>query len=99
MPKKRYVKSVSLINDFYLETKFLKVNLKELPLSVPWKEGLKFSYLKEDRLHKDMEDFLFKMFGKEFLLDMGVIREVLDSCEDDMQKNMENFLISQQWVF
>ena len=46
-----------------------------------------------------MEDFLFKMFGKEFRLYMGMIREVLDSCEYSMKKNMENFLIGQLWVF
>ena len=30
---------------------------------------------------------------------MGMIREVLDSCEYSMKKNMENFLIGQLWVF
>ena len=77
MLEKGYVKYVPLINDFYPRIKFLKVNLKELPMSVLWKEGLKFSYLKEDCLHKDMEDFLFKILGEGFRLDRDVIREVL----------------------
>ena len=72
-----YMKSVPLANGFYPETKPLKVDSKELPMSVLWGEGLKSSTLKEDRLHKDMEDFLFKMLGEGFRLDRDVIREVL----------------------
>ncbi|XVE51320.1 hypothetical protein DITRI_Ditri02bG0030600 [Diplodiscus trichospermus] len=89
---KEYMKSVPLANGPYPGTKPLKVDSKELPTSVLWGEGLKSSTLKEDRLHKDMEDFLFKMLGEGFRLDRDVIREVLDSCGYDMQKSMEKLL-------
>ncbi|XWS15735.1 hypothetical protein CRYUN_Cryun34aG0027200 [Craigia yunnanensis] len=89
---KGYMKSVPLANGSYPGTKPLKVDSEELPMSVLWGEGLKSSTLKEDRLHKDMEDFLFKMLGEGFRLDRDVIREVLDSCGYDMQKSMEKLL-------
>ncbi|XVF25815.1 hypothetical protein REPUB_Repub13aG0246100 [Reevesia pubescens] len=89
---KGYMKSVPLANGPYPGTKPLKVDSKELPMSVLWGEGLESSSLREDHLHKDMEDFLFKMLGEGFRLDRDVIREVLDSCGYDMQKSMEKLL-------
>ena len=70
------MKSVPLANVSYPGTKPLKVDSEELPMSVLW-GGLKSSSLKEDHLHKDMEDFLFKILGEGFRLDRDVIREVL----------------------
>ncbi|XWS19585.1 hypothetical protein CRYUN_Cryun31cG0028200 [Craigia yunnanensis] len=89
---KGYMKSVPLANGSYPGTKPLKVDSKELPMSVLWGEGLKSSTLKEDHLHKDMEVFLFKMLGEGFRLERDVIREVLDSCGYDMQKSMKKLL-------
>ncbi|XVF40509.1 hypothetical protein PTKIN_Ptkin01aG0119200 [Pterospermum kingtungense] len=89
---KGYLKSVPLANGSYPGTKPLKVDSKELPMSVLWGEGLESSSLKEGRLHKDMEDFLFKMLGEGFQLDRDVIRGVLESCGYDMQKSMDNLL-------
>ncbi|OMO65171.1 hypothetical protein COLO4_31489 [Corchorus olitorius] len=89
---KEYMKSVPLANGSRPGTKPLKVDSKELPMSAVWGEGRKSSRVKEDRLHKDMEDFLFKMLGEGFQLDRNVIREVLDSCGYDMQKSMEKLL-------
>ncbi|XVF87498.1 hypothetical protein PTKIN_Ptkin18bG0125000 [Pterospermum kingtungense] len=89
---KGYMKSVPSANGSYPGTKPLKVDSKELPMSVIWGEENKSSTLKEDRLHKDMEDFLFKMLGEGFQLDRVVIREVLDSCGYNMQKSMNTLL-------
>ncbi|XP_022715887.1 putative nuclear RNA export factor SDE5 [Durio zibethinus] len=89
---KGYMKSVPLANGSYPGTKPLKVDSQEVPMSGLWGEGLKSSSLKEDHLHKDMEDFLFKMLGEGFRLDRDVIRQVLDSCGYDMQKSMEKLL-------
>ncbi|XP_021294710.1 putative nuclear RNA export factor SDE5 isoform X2 [Herrania umbratica] len=89
---KGYMKSVPLASGSYPGTKPFKVDSEELPMSELWGEGLKSSPLKEERLHKDMEDFLFKMLGEGFRLDKDVIRDVLDSCGYDMQKSMEKLL-------
>ncbi|KAK6268782.1 hypothetical protein QUC31_012942 [Theobroma cacao] len=89
---KGYMKSVPLASGSYPGTKPFKVDSEELPMSKVWGEGLKSSPLKEERLHKDMEDFLFKMLGEGFQLDKDVIRDVLDSCGYDMQKSMEKLL-------
>ncbi|XVE88030.1 hypothetical protein DITRI_Ditri19aG0035800 [Diplodiscus trichospermus] len=89
---KGYVKSAPLTVGSCPGTKPLKVDSKELPMSVLWGEGLESGSLKEDPLHKDMEDFLFKMLGEGFRLDRDVIREVIDNCGYDMQKSMEKLL-------
>ncbi|KAG4178175.1 hypothetical protein ERO13_A10G025100v2 [Gossypium hirsutum] len=89
---KGYMKSAPSTNGSSPRTKPLKVDSKEWPASVFWGEGRKSSPPKEDRLHKDMEDFLFKMLGAGFQLERNVIKEVLDSCGYDMQKSMERLL-------
>ncbi|XP_012454723.1 putative nuclear RNA export factor SDE5 isoform X1 [Gossypium raimondii] len=89
---KGYMKSAPSTNGSNPRTKPLKVDSKEWPASVLWGEGHKSSPPKEDRLHKDMEDFLFKMLGAGFQLERNVIKEVLDSCGYDMQKSMERLL-------
>ncbi|KAH1048563.1 hypothetical protein J1N35_039347 [Gossypium stocksii] len=89
---KGYMKSAPSTNGSNPRTKPLKVDSKELPASVLWGEGRKSSPPKEERLHKDMEDFLFKMLGAGFQLERNVIKEVLDSCGYDMQKSMERLL-------
>lgn len=85
------MKSVPLAGS-YPGTKPLKVDSKELPMSVLCGEGLNSSTLKEDRLHNKMEDFLLKMLGEQFRLHRDVIREALDSCGYDMQKSMKKLL-------
>ncbi|KAK8989335.1 hypothetical protein V6N11_063767 [Hibiscus sabdariffa] len=88
---KGYMKSAPSTNGSNPRTKPLKVDPKEWPVSVPWGEN-KSNSLKEDRLHKDMEDFLFKMLGVAFQLGRNVISDVLDNCGYDMQKSMEKLL-------
>ncbi|KAE8670600.1 YPL199C protein [Hibiscus syriacus] len=89
---KGYMKPAPSANSSNPRTKPLKVDSKEWPMSVLWGEECKSSSLKENRLHKDMEDFLFKMLGLGFQLERNVIREVLDNCGYDMQKSMEKLL-------
>ncbi|MBA0712832.1 hypothetical protein Golax_011905, partial [Gossypium laxum] len=74
---KGYMKSVPLANGSYPGTKPMKVDSKEMPMSLFWGEELEPSSQNEDRMHKDMEDFLFKMLGEGFRLERDVIREVL----------------------
>ncbi|KAK8335924.1 hypothetical protein V6Z11_A09G088800 [Gossypium hirsutum] len=83
---KGYMKSVPLANGSYPGTKPMKVDSKEMPMSLFWGEELEPSSQNEDRMHKDMEDFLFKMLGEGFRLERDVIREVLNSCGYNMQK-------------
>ncbi|KAK8992330.1 hypothetical protein V6N11_048414 [Hibiscus sabdariffa] len=88
---KGYMKSAPSTNGSNPRTKPLKVESKEWPVSVLWGEH-KSNSIKEDRLHKDMEDFLFKMLGVALQLGRDVISDVLDSCGYDMQKSMEKLL-------
>ncbi|KAA3455640.1 Gag-Pol polyprotein [Gossypium australe] len=89
---KGYMKSVPLANGSYPGTKPMKVDSKEMPMSLFWGEELKPSSQNEDRMHKDMEDFLFKMLGEGFRLERDMIREVLNSCGYNMQKSMKKLL-------
>ncbi|MFQ6631448.1 hypothetical protein Gotur_009512 [Gossypium turneri] len=75
--RKGYMKSVPLANGSYPGTKPMKVDSKEMPMSLFWGEELEPSSQNEDRMHKDMEDFLFKMLGEGFRLERDMIREVL----------------------
>ncbi|KAH1091131.1 hypothetical protein J1N35_018388 [Gossypium stocksii] len=89
---KGYMKSVPLANGSNPGTKPMKVDSKEMPMSLFWGEELEPSSQNEDRMHKDMEDFLFKMLGEGFRLERDVIREVLNSCGYNMQKSMKKLL-------
>ncbi|KAK5841985.1 hypothetical protein PVK06_004311 [Gossypium arboreum] len=55
----------------------MKVDSKEMPISLFWGEKLESSSQNEDFMYKDMEDFLFKMLGKEFQLERDVILQDL----------------------
>ncbi|TYI64430.1 hypothetical protein E1A91_D09G088100v1 [Gossypium mustelinum] len=89
---KGYMKSVPLANGSYPGTKPMKVDSKEMPMSLFWGEELEPSSQNEDRMHKVMEDFLFKMLGEGFRLERDMIREVLNSCGYNMQKSMKKLL-------
>ncbi|KAF7803464.1 putative nuclear RNA export factor SDE5 isoform X2 [Senna tora] len=90
---KDYVKSMPLANWSYrAKTKPLKLDANVLSMSEIWDDQSKPNTLKHDKLHQDMEDFLFKMLGDGFQLDRDKIREVLDNCGYDMQKSMEKLM-------
>lgn len=61
-----YMKSKPPSNGSFVAVKPLRLDIKELPQSERY-EGM----------HKDLEDFLFKMLGEGFQLDRAVIRDVL----------------------
>ncbi|KAK7327896.1 hypothetical protein VNO77_21989 [Canavalia gladiata] len=96
---KDYVKPMaSSANGSFSATKAIKVDAKLLPMTGIWREKCKPNVLNEpniskhDRLHQDMEDFLFKMLGDGFQLDRNMIQEVLDTCGYDMQKSLKRLL-------
>ncbi|KAI9199112.1 hypothetical protein LWI28_027662, partial [Acer negundo] len=89
---KDYFKPTQPANGSCVATKPLKLDSKELPMSAIWGEEAKPEPSKDDHLHKDMEDFLFKMLGEGFQLNKNVIREVLENCGFDMQKSMSKLL-------
>lgn len=46
----------------------------------------------DDSLHTDLEDFLFRMLGDGFQLDMKMIHDVLGLCGYDLEKSMETLV-------
>lgn len=86
---KDYSRSKPSANGSYVVRKPLKLDSKVMPMSELWEVEAKSDSLNDDRLHEEMEDFLFRMLGDGFKLDRDVIRQVLDSCGFDMQKSME----------
>lgn len=74
---KDYVRSTSLADGSCMAAKPLKLDSKVLPASELSGKDSKLAASKDDQMHQDMEDFLFKMLGDGFQLDRDVIREVL----------------------
>ncbi|KAM2049122.1 hypothetical protein ACFX1T_007575 [Malus domestica] len=71
----------------------LKLDWKEVPASAIWSEEVQSTTPPTNsKLQADAEEFLCKMLGEGFKLDMNVIREVLGLCGYDVQKSMENLL-------
>ncbi|XP_030543501.1 putative nuclear RNA export factor SDE5 isoform X2 [Rhodamnia argentea] len=86
---KDYVRSTSLANGSRMAGKPLKLDSKVLPASELSGNASKLDASKDDQMHQDMEDFLFKMLGDGFQLDRDVIREVLGKCGYNMEKSMD----------
>ncbi|XP_056172054.1 putative nuclear RNA export factor SDE5 isoform X1 [Syzygium oleosum] len=86
---KDYVRSTSLANGSCMAAKPLKLDSKVLPASELSGKDSKLDACKDDQMHRDMEDFLFKMLGEGFQLDRDVIREVLGKCGYNMEKSMD----------
>ncbi|XP_004293100.1 PREDICTED: uncharacterized protein LOC101293853 [Fragaria vesca subsp. vesca] len=71
----------------------LKLELIGRPFSnLPSEEVQSSMSAKNCKMHTDVEEFLFKMLGDGFELDMNVIKEVLSFCGYDMEKSMEKLL-------
>ncbi|OWM77479.1 hypothetical protein CDL15_Pgr016876 [Punica granatum] len=85
---KDYVRSQPSSRRLPESTKPLKLDPEVLPMSALWVDEDKVQ-TKADQLHKEMEDFLFKMLGEGFQLDRDLIGDVLGKCGYDMQKSME----------
>ncbi|XP_007212421.2 putative nuclear RNA export factor SDE5 [Prunus persica] len=75
---KEYIRPRSSTNESIEVKKPLKLGLKEVPASEIWSEEVESTMPAENsKMHADIEEFLFKMLGEGFKLDMDVIREVL----------------------
>ncbi|XP_017647866.1 putative nuclear RNA export factor SDE5 [Gossypium arboreum] len=74
----------------------MKVDSKEMLMSLFWGEEFESSSRNEDCMYKDMEDFLFKMLGEEFRLERDAIQEVLNRCGYNMQKVVDAFVKGDQ---
>ncbi|KAH9802758.1 putative nuclear RNA export factor SDE5 [Citrus sinensis] len=90
---KEYIRTKSLPNNSCEPTKPVKLDSKEFPVSKIWCEkGPPNMTTKHDSMLADVEEFLFKMLGDGFQLDMTMIEEVLGCCGFDMQKSMEKLI-------
>ncbi|OVA00583.1 hypothetical protein BVC80_9087g82 [Macleaya cordata] len=81
---KGYAKPTTSANEACRTTKPLKLDLRDLPIAGG--DVSSDSAVKNDHMHKDIEDFLFKMLGNGFQLDMDMIREVLGCCGYDAKE-------------
>lgn len=73
-----YTRSRPLPNKSCEVTKPVKINSEELPVTAIWSDEVSpHKTACNGAMHTDVEDFLFKMLGEGFQLDMSVIREVL----------------------
>ncbi|KAL5736293.1 hypothetical protein ACOSP7_030756 [Xanthoceras sorbifolium] len=90
---KGYLRCKPLTDDSHEPTKPVKLNSKELSASEIWSEEVPPSTTTMNgTMPPDIEEFLFKMLGDGFQLDMKVIREVLGQCGYDAQKSMEKLI-------
>ncbi|MBA0787832.1 hypothetical protein Gotri_025428, partial [Gossypium trilobum] len=71
----------------------MKADSKEMLISLSWGEEFKSSSRNEDRMYKDMEDFLFKMLGEEFRLERDAIQEIDVDTTCKRYKTMNNVLV------
>ncbi|XP_048234823.1 LOW QUALITY PROTEIN: putative nuclear RNA export factor SDE5 [Ricinus communis] len=92
---KEYAKSSLLKNEAIEVKKPLKLNSKDFPVSEIWSEQNPSMYtVRNVPAQADLEEFLFKMLGEGFQLDVPVIQEVLGLCGHDVQKSMDRLLDS-----
>jgi hypothetical protein len=85
-----YSKPKPLANEASKEsTKPLKMMSSEIPASVMWGDD---NGTGEESMHKELEDFMFKMLGEGFQLDKNVIHNVLGLCGYNVQKSMKELL-------
>ncbi|XP_059443629.1 putative nuclear RNA export factor SDE5 isoform X1 [Corylus avellana] len=91
---KDYSRHRPVTNDYPEATKPLKIDFKALPFADIWSEEVPPSTAaRKGTVHVDVEEFMYKMLGDGFQLDMNVIRKVLGLCGYDVQKSMEKLLV------
>uniref|UniRef100_F6HRW6 DUF1771 domain-containing protein n=1 Tax=Vitis vinifera TaxID=29760 RepID=F6HRW6_VITVI len=74
---KSYARCTASANESCVATKPLKLDMTNFPMFECQDKEDKFDSAKDDLMHKDVEDFIFKMLGHGFQLDRGLIQEVL----------------------
>ncbi|XP_043810619.1 putative nuclear RNA export factor SDE5 [Manihot esculenta] len=89
---KEYAKTRQLTNESVEAKKPLKLDSQEFPVSEIWNDKKPASVTRKDPSQVDIEEFLFKMLGEGFQLEMPVIHEVLDHCGYDIQKSIDELL-------
>ncbi|CAK7327601.1 unnamed protein product [Dovyalis caffra] len=101
---KEYAKPRSLTHRSVEVTKPLKLDSKDFPVSEVWSEKIPPSMLaRQGTMQADIEEFIFKMLGDGFQLDMTLIQEVLGKaslsftpkscrCGYDVQKSIDELL-------
>ncbi|XP_042487709.1 putative nuclear RNA export factor SDE5 [Macadamia integrifolia] len=93
---KGYVKPPPVQSGSCKVTKPLKLDSKELPMNVLWREDVSSDFAaKNDAMCKDLEEFLIQILENGFQLDMNLIQEVLGSCGYDIKKFTDDFPKSQ----
>ncbi|KAL6956980.1 hypothetical protein U1Q18_049822 [Sarracenia purpurea var. burkii] len=88
---KEYCRTRSSTNESCKGNKPLKLNSEELPISEIWGEKVPINTAAVESMHKDIEEFLFKMLGDGFQLDIKIIQEVLGKHPQFMYQM--NFLV------
>ncbi|KAF5478694.1 hypothetical protein F2P56_005233 [Juglans regia] len=90
---KDYARPRPVTNEYPGSTKPPRLDSKELPISEIWREEVPTSMTGgKGTIHGYVDEFMFKMLGDGFQLDMSVIQEVLGCCGYDVQKSMEKLL-------
>ncbi|KAG6689335.1 hypothetical protein I3842_11G169700 [Carya illinoinensis] len=90
---KDYAKPRPVTNEYPGSKKPPGLDSKELPISEIWREEVPPNMTAgKGTIHGYVEEFMFKMLGDGFQLDMSVIQEVLGCCGYDVQKSMEKLL-------
>lgn len=89
---KSYARCTASANESCVATKPLKLDMTNFPMFECQDKEDKFDSAKDDLMHKDVEDFIFKMLGHGFQLNRGLIQEVLDNCGYDITKGMDKLL-------
>ncbi|XAR56555.1 hypothetical protein NMG60_11037090 [Bertholletia excelsa] len=88
---REYARSRPLINEPNEVTKPLKLNSEEFP-EIQGEKAQRNTTATVERMHNDIEEFLFKMLGDGFQLDKKIIQEVLGLCGYDIERSMEELL-------
>lgn len=73
-------------------TKPVKLMSNEFPASQIWDEKPQPVNATSTTMNKDVEQFLLKMLGEGFKLDVGVIKEVVGGCGYDVRESMEKLM-------
>ncbi|XP_022846057.1 putative nuclear RNA export factor SDE5 isoform X2 [Olea europaea var. sylvestris] len=90
---REYSRHRSLPNESCKKTKPLKLNSNDFPVSEIWDENAESdSPARSETMHRDIEQFLFKMLGDGFQLEMDVIQDVVGQCGYDIQMSMDKLL-------
>ncbi|XVF18889.1 hypothetical protein REPUB_Repub11eG0062300 [Reevesia pubescens] len=84
---KNYVKPSPSRKDSPKTTKTVKVDSKELPVSLIWGEEDSSSRITRNGTHGDLEEFLFEMLGDGFQLDKSSMDKLLNLSASTLEKS------------